>query len=69
MNQEPQIFRFGPLKCKWAFNFRVKLDFCQRSCKLLGAAVCPRALSLPEMKKSSQGMTTSNITSEISEHG
>ncbi len=44
----PPIFRFGPLRCKWAFNLRVKLDFCQRRCKLLGVAVCPRALTLGE---------------------
>ena len=46
-----EIIRFGPIRCKHALNARVKLDFCKRKCKLLGAATCPRFPTLGEIIK------------------
>ena len=45
----PEIIRFGPVRCPHAYNLRVTLDFCQRMCKLIGAAGCPRSRTLGEI--------------------
>jgi len=48
---EPKIIRFGPIRCLHIYNARVMLDFCQRLCGLMGAAVCPRSPSFEEVVK------------------
>ena len=52
---ELNVSHFGPIRCEWAYNRRLRLDFCKRHCGLSGAAVCPRASAFREIVQGGAG--------------